>query len=107
MRDRQYVAVDVSFDYGGRMIPTTIHDTRGEIHWIERILTAHPILHTGTGRRRVERYTVVTEGQRCSLCFEQDMDPHRHSAGRWFLEGPEEFFQDANTVSVYKGGQMN
>ena len=35
--ERQNVAVDVSFDYSGHMIPTTIHDKKGELHWIERI----------------------------------------------------------------------
>ena len=68
------------------MIPTTIHDTEGEIHWIEQILSIQPAVYSCEGCGRGERYTVLSEGKMKSLCFEQVTDPLRTETGRWFLE---------------------
>ena len=83
---RQNVAVDVSFDFSGHMIPTTIHDKKGELHWIERVLSVQPAIYACGGCGRGERYTVLSEGKTKNLCFEQLTDPLREETGRWFLE---------------------
>ena len=105
--ERKNVAVDVSFDYGGHMIPTTIHDTEGEIHWIERIVCMQPAIYSCEGCWRGERYTVLSEGKMKNLCFEQLTDLSRTETGRWFLEEEMESNDTEEVLDMKEGIQLN
>ena len=104
--ERQNVAVDVSFDYSGHMIPTTIHDKKGELHWIERIVSVQPAIYACNGCGRGERYTVLSEGKTKNLCFEQLTDPFRDETGRWFLEEEHESSEEHAMPPEDQAGQI-
>lgn len=84
---RMNVAVDVSFDYQGCIVPTTIHDEDGEMHWVDHVYSMQPAIYANqsTGAR----FDIRVGGKDCSLYFEQRTDPSRCAMGRWYLEYPE------------------
>lgn len=94
--ERHSVAVDVSFDYSGHMVPTTIHSQDGEIHWIERVVSVQPAIYACNGTGRGERYTILSEGEEKNLCFEQLTDPFRSETGRWYIEEQREYEENAS-----------
>ena len=94
---RVNVAVDVSFDYMGHMVPTTIHDTDGELHWVDHVFSMQP---ASSGQSMGTRFDVKVDGKPCALYFEQRMDPCRSEIGHWYLELPETWNHDGPSLSA-------
>ena len=95
---RMNVAVDVSFDYLGHMVPPTVHDEDGEIHWVDHIFSTQPTSCAGNGIG--VRFDVKIDGRACALCFEQRPDPCRSEIGHWYLELPESMHMDNIRVNA-------
>ena len=80
-----YVAVTVSFNEDGMMIPTSLTWEDGTVYEIDRVLDIRQAAAMKAGGQG-DRYTIVVNRQRSYLFFERSANLTGNNIGRWFVE---------------------
>ena len=80
-----YVAVRVSFDQNGQLIPKELTWEDGRVYEIDRVTDIRQASAMKAGGQG-DRYTIWINGQQSYLFFERNASLAGNNIGRWFVE---------------------
>ncbi len=85
---KAFVAVDVSFNAEGNMLPRAIVWEDGQRYAIDKVKQIRPARAAKAGGQG-DRYTILVNGQIRYLFFERSTNLSGDIIGRWFVERKE------------------